>query len=265
MNNRGGKRRKRCRACITRAYRKKPSQPNSAPRPVGITQRCAECGVEKQARQFTWNTGGKSLRKRCIACHRRRWRARKGKQAAYLARVKAEAAQRHAARPASARKQRSQAIRACVDQIIASDPSASGLSPSALTYRALYRFDPEFRAKQIERMHRKKSESRGEHLLSDGSLNKDAIAALFASAQDCLYCGERMRSRDKTLDHIIPRSCGGWHSVRNAVICCFSCNSRKHALMPDEWIERVPLGQREIVRRAWARVQSHTDQLWLVA
>jgi 5-methylcytosine-specific restriction endonuclease McrA len=41
----------------------------------------------------------------------------------------------------------------------------------------------------------------------------------------CQYCGKR--TRDLTLDHIIPRSRGGQSTWENLVACCKTCNGRK--------------------------------------
>ncbi len=38
-----------------------------------------------------------------------------------------------------------------------------------------------------------------------------------------------MRSKDKSLDHVIPLVALGAHSISNVVICCKSCNARKGA------------------------------------
>ena len=41
----------------------------------------------------------------------------------------------------------------------------------------------------------------------------------------CQYCG--IRSRDLTLDHVVPRQRGGKHTWENLVSACSSCNHRK--------------------------------------
>jgi hypothetical protein len=41
----------------------------------------------------------------------------------------------------------------------------------------------------------------------------------------CQYCGKR--SRELTLDHVIPRSRGGQSTWENLVACCRTCNGRK--------------------------------------
>lgn len=74
---------------------------------------------------------------------------------------------------------------------------------------------------------------------ADGTLTKDAVKTLFASAKTCPYCSKQMRGKGKSLDHVIPIARGGSHSLANVLICCRSCNSAKGALAFDEWLARV--------------------------
>lgn len=48
----------------------------------------------------------------------------------------------------------------------------------------------------------------------------------------CAYCGSKDRL---TLDHIIPISRGGRHSIGNLLSACKSCNSKKHNKFITEW------------------------------
>ena len=48
----------------------------------------------------------------------------------------------------------------------------------------------------------------------------------------CQYCGKR--TRQLTLDHIIPRYRGGQHSWENVVSACVQCNRRKAGCTPQE-------------------------------
>jgi 5-methylcytosine-specific restriction endonuclease McrA len=41
----------------------------------------------------------------------------------------------------------------------------------------------------------------------------------------CQYCG--MKTRDLTLDHVVPRHRGGKHTWDNLVSACRTCNHRK--------------------------------------
>jgi len=48
----------------------------------------------------------------------------------------------------------------------------------------------------------------------------------------CQYCGRR--TRDLTLDHVIPRKRGGPHDWTNVVAACKTCNHRKAGRTPEE-------------------------------
>lgn len=68
-------------------------------------------------------------------------------------------------------------------------------------------------------------------------LKKDKFVILDRELQriysaPCYNCGSM---EDQTLDHIIPLSKGGRHSVGNIGTLCSSCNSSKHARTITEW------------------------------
>ena len=48
----------------------------------------------------------------------------------------------------------------------------------------------------------------------------------------CFYCGS---TTDLTLDHVIPLSRGGRHSIGNLVSACNMCNATKNAKFITEW------------------------------
>lgn len=50
----------------------------------------------------------------------------------------------------------------------------------------------------------------------------------------CAYCGERRKTEELDLDHVIPRSRGGPHEWTNVVTSCRPCNLRKADSLPDE-------------------------------
>jgi 5-methylcytosine-specific restriction endonuclease McrA len=90
----------------------------------------------------------------------------------------------------------------------------------------------------------------------------------------CQYCGHRLPSTDLTIDHILPRSRGGYSNWQNCVLACLPCNLRKGNRLPSEaglhlrkspraprWSPRLLLA--EIPRRAsWERVIG--DAYWNV-
>lgn len=115
----------------------------------------------------------------------------------------------------------------------------------AIEFRLRYRIDPAFRAKQIQRAHRKAAQRRDLAFL--GTISAEENRQLF-SVKDCLYCGEPMASGDKTLDHIWPVKLGGLHVATNCVVVCRRCNTSKGGKSPDAWLLRLPQDRRDLVR-----------------
>lgn len=50
----------------------------------------------------------------------------------------------------------------------------------------------------------------------------------------CQYCGTKLKAKDLTCDHVIPRSRGGKTMWTNIVTCCRLCNRRKGGRTPGE-------------------------------
>lgn len=72
------------------------------------------------------------------------------------------------------------------------------------------------RALEAKRRARKKAAS--------GTITAAQLRMLFTMYKACLCCGA---STDLTLDHIVPLSKGGSHTLHNSQVLCHSCNSGK--------------------------------------
>lgn len=48
----------------------------------------------------------------------------------------------------------------------------------------------------------------------------------------CQYCGKR--TKDLTIDHVVPRRLGGEHTWQNVVSACVQCNRRKAGRTPQQ-------------------------------
>lgn len=53
----------------------------------------------------------------------------------------------------------------------------------------------------------------------------------------CIYCDKTLDNRNWTLEHIIPLSKGGSHTIRNIAIACRTCNQDKGSMSFEEFIE----------------------------
>lgn len=50
----------------------------------------------------------------------------------------------------------------------------------------------------------------------------------------CSYCNKKCRYEELTLDHVIPKSRGGWDTHENLVTACLTCNQKKGNRTPYE-------------------------------
>lgn len=80
---------------------------------------------------------------------------------------------------------------------------------------------------------------------SDGTLIRDVVYPLSSELKEllyiqdnkCFYCKNELV--DKHLDHYMPLSKGGTHSITNVVWSCAFCNLSKGAKLPEEYFESL--------------------------
>lgn len=75
----------------------------------------------------------------------------------------------------------------------------------------------------------------------------------------CAYCGRP--SKELTLDHIVPVSQGGNHTLDNITVACKSCNSRKWVWSPEEAGMRARLGVS--VHERWGEAKDRIKLVFL--
>lgn len=63
----------------------------------------------------------------------------------------------------------------------------------------------------------------------------------------CIYCDEKLRIKNRTLDHRYPRATGGVSITNNLFPCCSKCNSKKSNLTHKEFLvfRELNKGERE--------------------
>jgi 5-methylcytosine-specific restriction endonuclease McrA len=110
---------------------------------------------------------------------------------------------------------------------------ASGVAAARAIYRVRYGGDPAYRAyATMKRNERRKRQQTAD----DGTLTSRTLQALTMWQSHCPYCGDAMPLRCRSLDHVIPLARGGAHSADNVVICCVTCNKRKHTRTAEEYV-----------------------------
>jgi 5-methylcytosine-specific restriction endonuclease McrA len=80
----------------------------------------------------------------------------------------------------------------------------------------------------------------------------------------CQYCGQKFPRHELNLDHVIPRSQGGFSAWENVVCSCHQCNRKKGGKTPEQakmkliaparkpaWTPPLNVSLREIMRKEW--------------
>ena len=52
----------------------------------------------------------------------------------------------------------------------------------------------------------------------------------------CYYCGDSLKSKNRTIDHKIPISRGGQTTLDNLVVSCKRCNEEKGMMNDEEYL-----------------------------
>lgn len=86
--------------------------------------------------------------------------------------------------------------------------------------------------------------------MNDGTVG-DNYAELMNEYRVCPYCSVELTSSNKSLDHMEPISKGGIHSSSNIIVCCSTCNGKKHNKDFTTWIDSLPAFNRNVSTRAW--------------
>lgn len=75
----------------------------------------------------------------------------------------------------------------------------------------------------------------------DGTITIAVLSSLLRETSHCSHCGVRMTQSypvtpsNKTIDHDVPLSRGGKHTINNISVMCLGCNSSKQARTLDEF------------------------------
>jgi 5-methylcytosine-specific restriction endonuclease McrA len=199
--------------------------------------RCIQCQDVRDDTAFQSNRPGAATRRKvCRRCVKAGNRRRKGRRTLSELRAEAEAARQ----PTPVQLQRK--LLTLLRKLLAVRCAAMGEKPDTIQYRHRYRTDPAYREREIARTWARKAASgvlrtdgrSTRRVDTDGTLDGPTVQALFAAATHCPYCGSAMHPREKTLDHVLPVSRGGLHSITNVVVCCGPCNSSKRTRTPTE-------------------------------
>ncbi len=103
---------------------------------------------------------------------------------------------------------------------------------AAKQQRDAYNNDPVHRARHLASVIN--CQARTKHL---PKLDRQGIIDLILGATACHYCQQPNDGLVTfAVDHWMPLSLGGAHSLENLVACCEPCNRAKHDMHPDDYV-----------------------------
>ena len=65
---------------------------------------------------------------------------------------------------------------------------------------------------------------------------QDLAKKIQRQKEECCYCHTQLTRRNFTVDHVLPLSRGGKHTLRNLAVCCGDCNHLKHKRTKKEFL-----------------------------
>lgn len=82
------------------------------------------------------------------------------------------------------------------------------------------------RASKINNNHKRRS------LTKQGDVTKEQILHIQQNTKVCYWCKCSLKNIDIHIDHYVPLSKGGHHTISNLVVTCNKCNMSKHTKDP---------------------------------
>lgn len=101
----------------------------------------------------------------------------------------------------------------------------------------------EYYKKYIRTMNGKSSKKNSFHkrrtILKKGDVSNSELLKLEINAKVCYWCGISFRNTKVHIDHYIPLSKGGEHTISNLVVSCQKCNCSKQAKDPVKFAQSL--------------------------
>ena len=77
----------------------------------------------------------------------------------------------------------------------------------------------------------------------------------------CFYCGEVLKNKKATMDHLYPQNMGGPTLVDNLVPACSKCNSEKSNLTLEEYQEFMKINRASAKKEYWKNISEKKEEL----
>lgn len=100
------------------------------------------------------------------------------------------------------------------------------------------KYNAEYMKTDKGKIHNRNNVRRRRSQIKDSDLTTSQIIELKTTTTKCYWCHSELNEKYH-LDHYIPLSRGGKHTISNIVISCPSCNLSKQDKMPEEFARQI--------------------------
>lgn len=99
--------------------------------------------------------------------------------------------------------------------------------------KKVYRTTPKGKVVGINASHRRRS------LKGQGDVTTNQLLELKQTTKQCYWCGTSLKNKVVHIDHYVPISKGGLHTLSNIVVSCAKCNLAKSAKSPEVFANSI--------------------------
>ena len=96
-----------------------------------------------------------------------------------------------------------------------------------------------YRATEQGKTVKRNSDHKRRTLTKNGDVTVQQLKELYLTAKNCYWCNTKLNKNNTHLDHLMPLSKGGEHTLSNLVISCRKCNLSKNAKDPIEFANKL--------------------------
>lgn len=99
--------------------------------------------------------------------------------------------------------------------------------------KKVYRQTDIYKASLKNTQHKRRTQT------NQGDITSNQILELQQNAKVCYWCNTSLKNKVIHIDHYIPLSKGGEHTLSNLVVSCPSCNMSKGAKDPQQFANKI--------------------------
>ena len=96
-----------------------------------------------------------------------------------------------------------------------------------------------YRATEQGKTVKRNSDHKRRTLTKNGDVTVQQLKELYSTAKNCYWCNTKLNKNNTHLDHFMPLSKGGEHTLTNLVVSCSTCNLQKNAKDPLEYANKI--------------------------